>query len=240
METIKGYVDHIIYQNKDNGYAVLSMNVDDEEEICVGIFRGVDNGENLEITGEYVEHPSYGFQFKANSFKVVEPDDLLSMERYLGSGAIKGVGEALAKRIVKRFGKDTFRVIEEEPERLVEVKGISERIAQQITDQMIEKREIREAFLFLQKYGITNTLAVKIYEKYGMGMYGILKENPYRLAEDIQGVGFRLADEIAEKIGIHTDSDYRIRSGILYTLLQASLEGHMFLKVIIRMLINCS
>ena len=236
METIKGYVDHIIYQNKDNGYAVLSMNVDDEEEICVGIFRGVDNGENLEITGEYVEHPSYGFQFKANSFKVVEPDDLLSMERYLGSGAIKGVGEALAKRIVKRFGKDTFRVIEEEPERLVEVKGISERIAQQITDQMIEKREIREAFLFLQKYGITNTLAVKIYEKYGMGMYGILKENPYRLAEDIQGVGFRLADEIAEKIGIHTDSDYRIRSGILYTLLQASLEGHMFLpmRVLVR------
>ena len=236
METIKGYVDHIIYQNKDNGYAVLSMNVDDEEEICVGIFRGVDNGENLEITGEYVEHPSYGFQFKANSFKVVEPDDLLSMERYLGSGAIKGVGEALAKRIVKRFGKDTFRVIEEEPERLVEVKGISERIAQQITDQMIEKREIREAFLFLQKYGITNTLAVKIYEKYGMGMYGILKENPYRLAEDIQGGGFRLADEIAEKIGIHTDSDYRIRSGILYTLLQASLEGHMFLpmRVLVR------
>ena len=236
METIKGYVDHIIYQNKDNGYAVLSMNVDDEEEICVGIFRGVDNGENLEITGEYVEHPSYGFQFKANSFKVVEPDDLLSMERYLGSGAIKGVGEALAKRIVKKFGKDTFRVIEEEPERLVEVKGISERIAQQITDQMIEKREIREAFLFLQKYGITNTLAVKIYEKYGMGMYGILKENPYRLAEDIQGVGFRLADEIAEKIGIHTDSDYRIRSGILYTLLQASLEGHMFLpmRVLVR------
>ena len=236
METIKGYVDHIIYQNKDNGYAVLSMNVDDEEEICVGIFRGVDNGENLEITGEYVEHPSYGFQFKANSFKVVEPDDLLSMERYLGSGAIKGVGEALAKRIVKRFGKDTFRVIEEEPERLVEVKGISERIAQQITDQMIEKREIREAFLFLQKYGITNTLAVKIYEKYGMGMYGILKENPYRLAEDIQGVGFRLADEIAEKIGIHTDSDYRIRSGILYTLLQASLEGHMVLpmRVLVR------
>ena len=231
METIKGYVDHIIYQNKDNGYAVLSMNVDDEEEICVGIFRGVDNGENLEITGEYVEHPSYGFQFKASSFKVVEPDDLLSMERYLGSGAIKGVGEALAKRIVKKFGKDTFRVIEEEPERLVEVKGISERIAQQIADQMIEKREIREAFLFLQKYGITNTLAVKIYEKYGMGMYGILKENPYRLAEDIQGVGFRLADEIAEKIGIHTDSDYRIRSGILYTLLQASLEGHMFLPM---------
>lgn len=236
METIKGYVDHIIYQNKDNGYAVLSMNVDDEEEICVGIFRGVDNGENLEITGEYVEHPSYGFQFKASSFKVVEPDDLLSMERYLGSGAIKGVGEALAKRMVKKFGKDTFRVIEEEPERLVEVKGISERIAQQIVDQMIEKREIREAFLFLQKYGITNTLAVKIYEKYGMGMYSILKENPYRLAEDIQGVGFRLADEIAEKIGIHTDSDYRIRSGILYTLLQASLEGHMFLpmRVLVR------
>ncbi len=231
METIKGYVDHIIYQNKDNGYAVLSMNVDDEEEICVGIFHGVDNGENLEIVGEYVEHPSYGFQFKASSFRVVEPDDVLSMERYLGSGAIKGIGEALAKRIVKKFGKDTFRIIEEEPERLVEIKGISERIAQQITDQIVEKREVREAFLFLQKYGITNTLAVRIYEKYGMDMYRIIRENPYRLAEDIRGVGFRLADEIAEKTGIHMDSDYRIRSGILYTLLQASLEGHMFLPM---------
>lgn len=231
LETIKGYVDHIIYQNKENGYAVLSLIADGDEEICVGNFRGVDNGENLEITGEYVEHPSYGFQFKAGSFRVVEPDDLLSMERYLGSGAIKGVGEALAKRIVKKFGEDTFRIVEEEPERLVEVKGISERIARQIAEQFVEKKEIREAFIFLQKYGITNTLAVRIYEQYGIGLYKVLQENPYRLAEDIHGVGFRLADEIAGKIGIHTDSDYRIRSGVLYVLMQASAEGHLFLPM---------
>lgn len=229
MEKVTGYIDHFIYQNKENGYAVLSFIVDGEEQICVGTFRAVDSGETLEITGEYVEHPMYGFQLKAQSYQVVEPDDVVSMERYLGSGAIRGIGEALAKRIVKKFGKDTFRIIEEEPERLVEIKGISERIAREIATQMIEKKDVREAFVFLQKYGISNALALKIYQKYGMNLYGIMKENPYRLAEDISGVGFRLADEIASKIGIHTDSDYRIRSGIMYTLLQCSMEGHIYM-----------
>lgn len=229
MEKVTGYIDHIIYQNKENGYAVLSFIVDGEEQICVGTFQTVDNGETLEVTGDYVEHPVYGFQLKAKSYRMVEPDDVVSMERYLGSGAIKGVGEALAKRIVKKFGKDTFRVIEEEPERLIEVKGISERIAREIATQMYEKRDLREAFVFLQKYGINNTLALKIYQKYGMDLYGVMKENPYRLAEDISGVGFRMADEIAAKIGIHTDSDYRIRSGIMYVLLQCSTEGHIYM-----------
>ena len=146
------------------------------------------------------------------------------MERYLGSGAIKGIGETLASRIVKKFGNETFRIIEEEPERLAEVKGISERKAQEIAEQIIDKKDMREAFLFLQKYGISNTLAIKIYNRYGMNLYSVMQENPYRLAEDIDGVGFRIADEIATRIGIHTDSDYRIRSGILYTLLQATAE----------------
>lgn len=229
MENITGYIDHFIYQNKENGYAVLSLIVDGDEQICVGSFRTVDSGETLEITGEYVEHPVYGFQLKASSYRVVEPDDADSMERYLGSGAVKGVGTALAKRIVKKFGAETFRIIEEEPERLVEVKGISERIAREIATQIIEKKDLREALIFLQKYGISNTLAIKIYQKYGMELYGVMKENPYRLAEDISGVGFRMADEIASKIGIHTDSDYRIRSGIMYTLLQGTAEGHMYL-----------
>ena len=229
MDKVHGYVDHIIYQNRENGYGVLSVIEEEEEVICVGFFRNVEAGETLDIQGNYVEHPMYGMQMKAESYRVVPPDDALSMERYLGSGAIKGIGEALAKRIVKAFGKDTFRIIEEEPERLSEIKGISERKASEIADQMIEKRELRQAFVYLQQYGISNTLAVKIYEKYGSAMYGVMKENPYKLAEDISGVGFKIADEIAARLGICPDSDYRIRSGILYALMQAAAEGHTYL-----------
>ncbi len=157
------------------------------------------------------------------------PQDSLAMERYLGSGAIKGIGAALAARIVRKFGDDTLRIIEEEPERLAEVKGISERKAREIADQVEEKADMRKAMMFLQQYGITQTLGMKIYRQYGQEMYGVLKENPYKMAEDIPGVGFKIADEIAARIGIHTDSDYRIRSGILYILLQASGEGHVYL-----------
>ena len=231
LETVKGYVDHVIYQNRENGYAVISFVTDGDELVCVGSFQSVEAGETLELTGNYVEHPVYGHQLKVESYQVTAPDDAVSMERYLGSGAIKGIGEALAARIVKRFGNDTFRIIEEEPERLAEVKGISERKAREIAVQMIDKKDMREAFLFLQKYGISNTLAVKIYNQYGMNLYSIMKENPYRLAEDIEGIGFKIADEIAGRIGIHTDSDYRIRSGILYTLLQATAEGHTYLPI---------
>lgn len=229
MEQVKGYIDHIIYQNKENGYAVLSFVAENEELVCVGSFKNVEAGETLEIQGNYVEHPVYGFQLKAESFRVTPPDDMVSMERYLSSGAIKGIGEALARRIIRTFKEETFRIMEEEPERLAEVKGISERKAREIANQMIEKKDMREAFVFLQQYGISNTLAVKIYNKYGMNLYGIMKENPYRLAEDISGVGFKIADDIASKIGIHTDSDYRIKSGIMYALLQGSGEGHTYL-----------
>ncbi len=229
METIKGYVDHIIYQNPQNGYTVLVLISDGEEITCTGTLKGIDEGENIEAEGSYIEHPVYGSQLKISTYRTIIPDDAYGMERYLGSGAIKGVGEALARRIVKKFGSDTFRIIEEEPERLIEIKGISERIAREIADQMQDKKEMREAFVFLQRYGISNTLAVKIYNTYGPRLYGIMNENPYRLAEDINGVGFRTADEIARAVGIHTDSDYRICSGILYTLLQASLDGHIYL-----------
>lgn len=229
METVKGYVDHIIYQNTENGYAVISLVSQGKEVTCVGIFRSVDAGETLELTGDYVEHPLYGHQLKVETCRATVPDDAMSMERYLGSGAIKGVREPLAARIVKKFGSDTFRIIEEEPERLAEVKGISLRKAQEIAAQVAGKKDMREAFVFLQQYGISNTLAIKIYRQYGMELYGIMRENPYRLAEDIEGVGFKIADEIAAKVGIHADSEFRIRSGILYTLLQASAEGHTYL-----------
>lgn len=231
MEILKGYVEHIIYQNSANGYTVMNLVSDEEEITCVGTFGTLEAGEMVELTGEYTEHALYGRQFKADSVRVLPPEDVVSIRRYLGSGAIKGIGEALADRIVRKFGEDTFRIMEEEPERLVEVKGISERIARQIAVQMEEKKELREAMIFLQRYGISNTLAVKIYDTYGARLYGVLEENPYRLAEDITGVGFKIADEIAAKVGIHTDSDYRIRSGILYVLLQGAQEGNVYLPM---------
>ena len=231
METVNGYVDHIIFQNSENGYTVLSLVAEGEEITCVGVCKGLTQGENICAQGETVEHPVYGSQFKISTYQVVAPKDSVSMERYLGSGAVKGVGAALAARIVKKFGDDTFRIIEEEPERLAEIKGISERKAREIAVQMEEKKDLREALVYLQQFGISNSLAVKIYDTYGMNLYSIMKENPYRLAEDISGVGFKIADEIAAKIGIHTDSDYRIRSGLLYTLLQATGEGHCYLPM---------
>ena len=231
MDNITGYVDHIVYQNSDNGYTVMALVAEGEEVTCVGMCKGLGQGENISAEGEYIEHPVYGRKLKIQTYETVAPTDRAGMERYLGSGAIRGVGEALAARIVKKFGDDTFRIIEEEPERLAEVKGISERKAQEIAVQMEEKKDLREALVYLQQYGISNTLAVKIYNTYGMEMYSVMRENPYRLAEDVSGVGFRIADEIAGRIGIHTDSDYRIRSGILYTLLQAVGEGHCFLPL---------
>lgn len=229
METIKGYVDHIIFRNPDNGYTVFVLICEEEEITCVGTFSMLSEGENIKATGEYTEHPMYGRQFLVNELEECEPEDEVSMERYLGSGAIKGIGTALAARIVRRFKRDTFRIIEEEPERLVEIKGISERKAREISEQVSEKRDLRQAMIFLQEYGISLNLAVKIYGTYQQDIYRIIKENPYKLADDIQGVGFKIADEIAAKAGIRTDSDFRIRSGVLYTLLQATAEGHTYL-----------
>ncbi len=229
MEKLAGYVEHIIYRNADNGYTVLNLVSGEEEITCVGVFSAIAEGENIEAEGEYTEHPTYGTQFKVDSFEEKAPEDEEAIERYLGSGAIRGVGLALAARIVRRFKDDTFRIIEEEPERLAEIKGISERKAMEIADQVNQKRDLRQAMIFLQQYGITMNLAVKVYQQYGQEVYGIIKENPYRLADDIEGVGFRTADEIATRVGIRMDSDFRIRSGILYVLLQATAEGHTYL-----------
>ena len=228
MEKLAGYVEHIIYRNADNGYTVLNLVSGEEEITCVGIFSAIAEGENIEASGDYTDHPTYGKQFKVESFEEKAPEDEEAIERYLGSGAIRGIGLALAARIVRRFKADTFRIIEE-PERLAEVKGISERKAMEIADQVNEKRDLRQAMIFLQQYGITMNLAVKVYQQYGQEVYGIIRENPYRLADDIEGVGFRTADEIAVRVGIRMDSDFRIRSGILYVLLQASTEGHTYL-----------
>ncbi len=230
-ECVTGYIDHVIFRNEDNGYTVFVMKgVEGQEELtCVGNFPVLSQGATIEASGSYINHHIYGKQFQITSFVEKMPEDTLAMERYLGSGAIKGIGAALAARIVRHFGEDTLRIVEEEPERLAEIKGISEKKAREIAAQTSEKADMRKAMMFLQKYGISLNLGAKIYQKYGDSVYSVLQENPYRLADDISGVGFKIADEIAGRIGIHTDSDYRIRSGMMYTLLQASGEGHVYL-----------
>lgn len=236
MEVVTGYVEHIVFRNEENGYTVFNLEGDEGEVTCVGTFHYINEGEMLEVEGDYVTHPVYGSQLKVVTHKVKEPEDLISIERYLGSGAIKGVGAALAGRIVRRFQEDTFRIIEEEPERLAEVKGISERKAREISEQMEGKKEMRKAMIYLQKYGISTALGVKIYQYYGNKLYQVLEENPYQLADNIDGVGFKTADEIASRIGVHADSDFRIRSGLFYVLQQAINEGHIYLpqEVLIR------
>ena len=230
-ESITGYIDHIIFRNEDNGYTVMVLKgVSEEDELtCVGSFPVVTQGASVELEGDFTQHPVYGKQFQAVRLTEKMPEDALAMERYLGSGAIKGIGAALAGRIVRHFGDDTFQIVENEPERLSEVKGISEKKAREIAMQIAEKSDMRKAMMFLQKYGISLNLGAKIYQKYGDSVYSVLQENPYRLADDISGVGFKIADEIAYRIGIHTDSDYRIKSGMVYTLLQATGEGHVYL-----------
>jgi exodeoxyribonuclease V alpha subunit len=229
MAAVSGYVEKIKYRNEENGYSILSVSSGKDDFVLVGTFPYINEGDYIEASGDEVAHPVYGDQIRVTEYEIKEPEDTASMERYLGSGAIKGVGSALAARIVKKFKADTFRIIEEEPERLAEVKGISEKLAMTISSQMEEKKELRQAMMFLQDYGISMTLALKIYNEYGPRMYGIMKENPYKLAEDIQGVGFKMADEIARKIGIFADSDYRIRSGLLYCLQQSQGNGHTYL-----------
>lgn len=233
MATITGIIERIKFRNEENGYTVLAVsdNEDGDEVVMVGTFAYVREGDMIRATGHLTEHPVYGEQLQVEEYEMKAPEDLSTVERYLGSGAIKGVGAALASRIVRHFKADTLRVMEEEPERLSEIKGISERMAMAIGEQMEEKRGMRQAMMFLQGYGISVNLAVKIYQKYGPSLYGIIRENPYRLADDIQGVGFKMADEIAQKVGIFTDSDYRMKAGIFYTLLSAAAGGHTYLPL---------
>ncbi len=230
-ETLKGYVEHFIYRNEENGYSVFVLISKGKEITCVGNCRDLEVGESAELQGEYVQNPSYGRQFKIASYRPVPPADAESMERYLGSGAVKGVGQALAARIVAKFGADTFRIIEDEPERLAEIKGISNRKAMEIAIQLEEKRDLRDAMVFLAGYHISQALSVKIFEEYGTDVYQVLKENPYRLAEDISGVGFQTADRIAMEMGMSPDSQFRIRCGITFALQQSAGEGHCYLPV---------
>ena len=228
-EHISGYVEDIVFRNEENGYTVLRLNNNGEQSSVVGCFHYINPGEYLEAAGYYSEHTIYGPQFNVESYEIKMPTDVASYERYLGSGAIKGMGPALAARVVAQFGEDTFRIMEEEPECLAKVRGISNKKALEFGMQFAEKKDMRDAMVFLQRYGISIRLAAKIYLKYNNQVYQIINENPYKIAEEIQGVGFKTADEIAAKVGIGIDSDYRIRCGLLYVLGQAIGEGHTYL-----------
>ena len=229
MECIEGYVERIKYRNTEYGYTVMNVVTEVDDIILVGTFSFISEGEYVKAYGEYTSHPLYGEQLQVSRYELIEPKDAVAMERYLASGAIKGIKEATARKIVSKFGEDTFRIIECEPERLAEIKGISEKKAREIGAQFEEKRDLREAMIFLQKYGISTTYAVKIHKYYGYRMYDIIRENPYKLAEDISGIGFKLADEIASKVGINVDSDFRIRAGIMYVLNLAAGAGNIYL-----------
>lgn len=228
---IEGCVNNIVYRNEENGYTVFELATKDSTDMLtlVGSFSYISEGEYFRLTCQETQHNVYGKQYKVIEAENIEPEDADAMERYLGSGAIKGIGKALAKRIVSEFGDETFRVIEEEPERLADIKGISERMARAISESFYDKRELRTAMMFLQRYGISSNLSVKIYKQYGAGIYEVLKNNPYRLAEEVKGIGFKTADEIALRGGISIDSKYRTRAGILYVLSEAVGLGHTFL-----------
>lgn len=229
MVKIEGYVERIVYRNEDNGYTVMTVVEDNEEYTCVGIVQFINEGEYIEIEGEMSTHASYGEQVSISSYAIKAPEDEIAIIRYLGSGAIKGIGPKMADRIVSKFKENTFKIIEEEPERLAEIKGISQRLAMEIATQLEEKRDMRKALIFLQQFGISLNLAIKIYNKYGLDTFTIVKTNPYKLADDINGIGFKIADEIAEKAGIDKNSDFRIKSCILYVLSQAAAGGHAYL-----------
>ena len=228
-EKVEGYVEHIIFRNEENGYTVLNLSMKGRELTCVGTLPMIGEGELIEASGDYIEHAAYGKQFRIESYETKVPQDSVALERYLGSGAIKGVGAALAARIVRRFGDDTLRIIEEEPERLAEIRGISERKARDIAVSYNEKKEMQDALMFLTGLNIPVNLAVKIYNEYGDEVYDIVRTNPYKIAEDITGVGFRTADEIADRLGIGRDSDFRVRAAIMYALSGANGLGHMYI-----------
>ena len=229
MSTVSGYIEKIIYRNETNGYTVLSVEADDDDYVLVGTFNYIAEGEFIKANGNMKLHPNYGEQLFVDEYEIIEPRELDSIQKYLESSAIKGVGEALAKRIVKKFKMDTLRVMEEEPERLAEVKGVSEKLARSISEQIQEKKSMRDAMIFLQKFGISMKLSAKIYMEYGSKIYTIIETNPYKLADDIDGIGFKIADDIAKKVGITADSKFRAIAGVEYILSNAMMSGHLYL-----------
>lgn len=229
MENKTGIVEEIIFRNEENGYTVFEVLTEEGVETFVGTALSISVGEEIKAQGEYTEHATYGRQFVVKECFSQIPQQAKAIQKYLASGVVKGIGPVLAEKIVERFGEDTFRVLEEEPERLAEISGISQNKAMSIAQVFFEQRNMRRIFLFLQEYDLSMTYAMRIYETYHEQTFYMVREKPYQLAADIDGIGFLMADAIAERSGIAKDSPQRIMSGIRFVLEEASLEGHVYL-----------
>ncbi len=231
-DKLTGVIERIIYYNEENGYAVLRIKPQDipREIVVTGLLPGINIGEKLHLKGNWIIHPEYGQQFQALSYQVEQPADAEGITRLLSSSLIKGIGPKTAEKIVSTFGTESLDVIDREPERLEEIEGIGRSKRKLIEKGWQEKREIKNIMLFLQKYGITTNLAVKIYKTYGERAFQILKTNPYRLSDDIYGVGFKTADNIARSFGLRKDSRERIKAGLFYLILQFAEEGHCYAR----------
>ena len=231
MEELEGKISHIVFRSEESGYTVFSVENEGEEWTFVGSFSHIVVSERIKAKGRWKEHSIYGRQFLVEEYSLTEPDSIFGIEEYLASGAVKGIGKAIAKRIVKKFKEDSLRIMEEEPERLAEIKGISEQKARDIAAELSGKKDRQDAILFLQGIGISLNLSYKIYQHFQGEIYTILRENPYRIAEELEGVGFKKCDSIARRVGIEANSPFRIQAGISYTLLQAELMGHCYLPL---------
>ncbi len=222
---IEATVENIIFRNEDNGYTVLEVSADRQVTTAVGIFPSVTLGEKLRLTGEITLHKKYGKQFKVEKIEYIRPETDFEIAEYLGSGIFTGIGKILSERIVEKFGKDTFDIIEKSPERLAEVSKISKTIATRIHDEYMAKICMRDAVMFLQKHDISVSTAVRIFNVYREETVEIVKENPYRLVEDIDGIGFIKADDIASKLGVDKNSEFRVRAGIIHVLKEMEKSG---------------
>jgi exodeoxyribonuclease V alpha subunit len=229
--TVTGVLERVTYHNEDNGYTVARLAVEGSRDLLtiVGNFSNPVVGEQIVCEGAWTAHREFGRQFAVESYHTSKPATAFAIEKYLGSGLIKGVGPVMAKRMVERFGLETLDVIEQEPGKLRQVEGIGEKRIGMIRRAWAEQREIRRVMLFLQEKGVSATYAVKIYKTYGDAAIATVEENPYRLAQDVWGIGFKTADKIAQQIGIAQDSERRLEAGLLYTLSQATDHGHLYL-----------
>ncbi|MFI3173837.1 MAG: ATP-dependent RecD-like DNA helicase [Bacillota bacterium] len=230
VDGIKGEVEDVIYHNEDNGYSVFSLSTEKKAITCVGTVFGLRQGESMKINGNWVTHPSYGKQLQIEFCEKSVPTTTQGIEKYLSSGLVKGIGKKTAKKIVEMFGENTFTIIEEQPEKLVEIRGITMTKAQKIADSFRQQYQMRKAMIFLQEFDITPAYALKIYKKYKDKMYEIVKNQPYRLADEIWGIGFKMADKIAMTGGVPMDDPNRIKSGIKFVLNQAVTSGDCYLK----------
>ena len=230
MMKIRCVVERITYQNPENGYTILKCRVKDYADLVpvIGNLLDVNIGSVLLVEGNWKVDTKYGRQFAAESWEETLPATVYGMEKYLGSGLIKGVGPKFARRIVQKYGIDTFTVIEDNVELLIEVEGIGNKRVQMIAESWERQKEIKNVMLFLQDHGVSTSFAAKIYKQYGNDSIPTVKENPYRLADDIWGIGFKTADQIAEKLGFEKNSFERLRSGIMYTLSELSNDGHVY------------